>query len=58
MDSLDIWLELEVGVVFARHLGSPQLTVENDEYARAYTHLIDGHPEGIAIGLSGWPVVL
>ena len=58
MNGKDIRLELEVGVVPAEYLGYPRLPVYCDGYDRTNTHLIDDHPEGVAIGLPGWPVVL
>ena len=57
VDNEDIRLKLDIGMVSTQYLGYPQLTVYCNEHHRANTHLIDHHPESVAIGLSGRSVV-
>jgi len=58
VDCEDIRLELNVGVVSAQYLDYPRLTVFCNEHDRTNTHLVDDHPESVAIGLPGRSVVL
>ena len=57
VDNEDIRLALDVGMVSTQYLGYPRLTVYCKKHHRMNTHLIDYHPEGVAIGLSGRSVV-